>query len=244
MTTEELVAAVCPKIRDLGWAYYFDAETVAVGEALGLDVVHFYFLGRGGVLGDVEPEVVVSAFGYFSPALVTMMWNEGRAVLSPREAARIHWACAADLGRARFSELSGLEEYCRAAGAVSDAADSVGLALYAGFRAEGLVEDLPGRAMQLTALLRELRGGAHLLAVRASGLDARTAHFIKRPGDIAMFGWSEDDAPDLGPDATDALERAEALTDALVLPAYSVLDESGRRALAEGIDRIEGALVP
>jgi len=29
-----------------------------------------------------------------------------------------------------------------------------------------------------------------------------------------------------------------------VLPAYSVLDEAGRRALAEGVDRIEGALVP
>jgi hypothetical protein len=41
-----------------------------------------------------------------------------------------------------------------------------------------------------------------------------------------------------------ALERAEALTDTLVLPAYSVLDEAGRRALAEGVDRIEGALVP
>jgi hypothetical protein len=98
--------------------------------------------------------------------------------------------------------------------------------------------------MQLTAILREFRGSAHLLAVRASGLDARTAHFIKRPNDIAMFGWSEDDAPVIGPEQVSALERAEALTDTLVLPAYSVLDMAGRRALAEGIDRIEGALAP
>jgi len=244
MTPEELVATVCPKIRDLGWAYYFDAETVAVGEALGLDPFHFYVLGRGGVLGDVEPEVVAGAFGYFNPAVVALLWNEGRAILSPREAARVHWACAADLGRARFSELPGLEGFCAAAGAVNDAADSVGLTLFAGFHAEGLVEDLPGRAMQLTAILREFRGSAHLLAVRASGLDARTAHFIKRPNDIAMFGWSEDDAPVVGPEQVAALERAEALTDTLVLPAYSVLDEAGRRALVEGVDRIEGALVP
>jgi hypothetical protein len=59
-----------------------------------------------------------------------------------------------------------------------------------------------------------------------------------------MFGWSEDDAPVIGPDQVEALDRAEALTDTLVLPAYSVLDEAGRRALAEGVDRIEGALVP
>ena len=116
MTPEELVAAVCPKIRDLGWAYYFDAETVAVGEARRPRHFHFYVLGRGGVLGDVEPEVVAGAFGYFNPAVVALLWNEGRAILSPREAARVHWACAADLGRARFSELPGLEEVARPPG--------------------------------------------------------------------------------------------------------------------------------
>jgi len=244
MTTQELIDTVCPKVRDLGWAYYFDAETVAVGEALGLDVFHFYVLGRGGVLGDVEPEVVASAFGYFNPTMVELLWNEGRAILAPREAARVYWSCAADLGRARFSELPGLDAYCEAAGAVNDAADSVALPLFAGFHAEGLVEDLPGRAMQLTAILREFRGSAHLLAVRASGLDARTAHFVKRPGDAAMFGWSEDDPPAIGPDEIEAMDGAEQLTDELVAPAYGVLDETGRQALVEGIDRIEAALVP
>jgi hypothetical protein len=242
MTPETLVATVCPKIGDLGWAYYFDPATVARGEELGLDVFQFYFLGRGGVLGDVESEVVVSAFGYFNPSIVDAMWNEGRKHVAPREAARAHWACAAELGRTRLSGLDDLPEFCRAAGAVADAADSVGLALFAGFHAEPMVDDAPGRAMQLMALLRELRGSAHLLAVRASGLDAKTAHFIRRPGDIGMFGWTEDDAPGLGQDKVDALARAEALTDQLVTPAYAVLDDGGRQALVEGVERIEAAL--
>jgi hypothetical protein len=244
MTTEELLARVCPPIRDNGWAYYFVPETEAKGKELGLDLFQFYVLGRGGVLGDVEPEVVVSAFGYFSPTLLAPMWESAKTIVAPREAARAHFECCAELGRSRLDGVEGLEAYCAAAGAVNDAADSVGLPLYAGFHAEPLVDDVPGRAMQLTAVLRELRGSAHLLAVRASGLDARTAHFITRPNDGAMFGWSEDEAPTVGPEQRRAMEVADALTDTIVGPAYAVLDDAGSEALARGIDGIAAALAP
>jgi hypothetical protein len=244
MTTDELLARACPPIRDNGWAYYFVPETEAKGKELGLDLFQFYVLGRGGVLGDVEPEVVVSAFGYFNPTLLAPMWESAKAIVAPREAARAHFQCCAELGRSRLDGVEGLEAFCAAAGAVNDAADSVGLPLYAGFHAEPLVDDVPGRAMQLTAVLRELRGSAHLLAVRASGLDARTAHFITRPNDGAMFGWSEDDAPTVGPKQRQAMEAAEALTDAIVRPAYAVLDDAGSEALTRGIDGIAAALAP
>jgi hypothetical protein len=244
MTPEELVAAACPKIRDLGFAYYFVPETLAKGDALGLDLFHFYVLGRGGVLGDVESGVVASAFGYFNPTVVAQMWDSAKQRMAPRDAARLYFECAADLGRARFSDLAGLAEFCASADAVNQAADPVGLTLYAGFRAEPMVDDLPGRAMQLVSVLREFRGSAHLLAVRACGLDAKTAHFLQRPNDIGMFGWTEADAPELGQRQQDALVKAESLTDALVLPAYSVLDEAGGQALMAGLDQIEAALAP
>jgi hypothetical protein len=97
--------------------------------------------------------------------------------------------------------------------------------------------------MQLTALLRELRGSAHLLAVRASGLDAKTANFVKRPGDAAMFGWDADDAPVIDDEARARHAAAEALTDDLVRPAYAVLDDAGAQALLTGLAGIEAALV-
>ena len=244
VTTDELMAAVCPNIRDLGWTYYFVDETVQVGEAVGLDALTFYILGRGGVLGDVEPEVVTSAFGYFNPEMITTIWEAGRAILSPREAGRLHWACAADLGRKVFSDLPDIEGFCAAAGAVNDAADSVALTLFAGFHAEPLVEDLPGRAMQLLAILREFRGSAHLVAVRAQGIALKTAHAITRPNDMGMMGWSEADTPTIGEAERQAMARAEALTDDLVRPAYAVLDDAGRRSLVEGVDRIKAILVP
>ena len=50
---------------------------------------------------------------------------------------------------------------------------------------------ISGRAMQKAAVLRELRGSVHLVAVFASGLSDAQAHAIKRPGDVAVFGWEE-----------------------------------------------------
>lgn len=242
MTVDELIATACPKVRDLGWAFYFVPETAAKGQELGLDLFQFYFLGRGGVLGDVDPAVVTSAFGYFNPALVEQLWNAGRQQADPRKAALAFTDAAADFGRARFADVDGLDAFCTAADTVVGAADPAGLTVFAGAIGQPRADDAPARAMQLLALLRELRGSAHLAAVRSTGLDARTAHFIKRPADAAMFGWSADDAPEITDEDRARHERAEAVTDGMVRPAYGALDAPGRAALAAGVDAIEAAL--
>jgi hypothetical protein len=242
MTPEELVAVACPKISAMGWAFYFVPETFARGEELGLDGFSFYALGRGGVLGDVEPAVIASAFGYFNPALVATMWEAARKAAPPREAGHAYMECCAAFGRAHLSDVKGLDAFCDAADAVNNAADPVGLALYAGISSEPLVEDRPGRAMQLVSVLREFRGGVHLVALRATGLDAKTAHHIHRPNDGAMFGWSEDDAPTITADDRAKWKAAEELTDRLVLPAYAVLDAAGADALVAGLEAMESAL--
>ncbi|NBP51776.1 MAG: hypothetical protein EBU70_11500, partial [Actinobacteria bacterium] len=138
--------------------------------------------------------------------------------------------------------VAGLADFVAAADSVNAAADADGLALYSAFRSEPLVNDLPGRAMQLVAILREYRGSAHLVAVRAAGLTSKQAHFLKRPGDVKMFGWTDDDAPAMPADAAARLERAERITDDIVLPAYAVLDAAGRRALVDGATAIQSAL--
>ena len=88
MTPEELVAATSAQINSLGAIYYFHPDTIAHGkEALGLDGMRFYFIGRAGVLGDVEAPVVTAAFGYFAPAVVAKMWNSSKEKVAPRDAA-------------------------------------------------------------------------------------------------------------------------------------------------------------
>ena len=242
MTLDELIAATSPLLRDNGWAFYFTPETRAKGAELGLDGFQFYFLGRGGVLGDVEPAVVSAAFGYFKPSLVAHVWNAGRAIASPRDAGRAFMACCADHGRAKLAGVEGLAEFVAAAEQVNAAADPDGLSLYAATAAEPLADDLPARAMQLVTILREHRGSAHLIALRAVGLDTRTAHHAKRPGDGKTFGWAEDEAP-LVDDAVQAkMAEAEALTDRIVGPAFAVLDEAGQQAFVSGLQRLCAAL--
>ncbi len=242
MTPMELVNQVCPLFNDSGWAYYFTPDTQARGAELGLKGPMFYFAGRGGVLGDCDADVVTAAFGYFNPAVVRRAWESATAIKPAREIGRAHWECCAHLGRQKLAGVPNLEAFVRAADAVNSATEPDGLALYAAFKAEPMASDLPARAMQLVAILREFRGSAHLIAVRASGLTTKQAHFSKRPNDVAMFGWTPEDAPPLGDEVSAKMKAAERLTDEIVLPAYSVLDETQRTALLDGARAIKAAL--
>jgi hypothetical protein len=238
----ELLATACPIIRDTGWAFYFAPATQARAAELGLDGMQFYVLGRGGVLGDVESAVVSSAFGYFNPSLVAHVWNAAKSIVQPRVAGAAFMECAGEHGRAKLSGVSGLEAFVEAADAVNAAADPDGLALYAGTAAEPLADDLPARAMQLITVLREYRGSAHLAAIRAVGLDSKTAHHAKRPDDAKMFGWSEADAPVIDEAVQAKMDEAERLTDRIVAPAYAVLTQSQRQAFLSGLQSIATAL--
>ena len=242
MTPLELVRQACPIINDTGWAYYFTPETQAKGADLGLKGPMFYFAGRGGVLGDCDADVVTAAFGYFNPAVVRRAWESATAIRPAREIGRAHFECCAALGRQKLGGVANLAAFVDAADALNRAAEPDGLALYAAFKAEPMASDLEGRAMQLVAILREFRGSAHLIAVRASGLTTKQAHFSKRPNDVAMFGWTPEDAPTLGDDVTRRMKAAEDLTDELVLPAYSVLDARAAQALLDGAQAIKRAV--
>ncbi|MEY4175674.1 MAG: hypothetical protein RI900_2839 [Actinomycetota bacterium] len=244
MTDEELLAAACPMIGTLGSLFYFAPETVAVGEAHGLDRSKFYFLGRGGVLGDVDASVVSAAWGYFNPAVVKRVWDGAREVMSPRAGAALYFECAADLGRRRLQGVEGLDAFNAAAAAViaAGAAHADSMPLFAGIAAEPRVADAEGLAMQAIVVLREFRGSAHLLALRAVGLPSKLAHFVARPGDGRMFGWAEGDTPEID-DAHRALRaEAEALTDRIVRPAFAVLDQAQRAAFVGTLQHIAAAL--
>jgi hypothetical protein len=240
MTPLELVRTTSRTVNSAGDAFYFDPQTLERGKETGLDGFRLYFLGRGGVLGDVEPDVVVAAFGYFAPSVVHTMWDSARQIMDPRDAARLYLDAAADFGRRRLDGLEGLGAFNTAAEAVIGAVDRSGLALFAGIAAEPLPDDGPARAYRHVVTLRELRGSVHLLAVVANGLQPAVAHAIHRPDDVAMFGYAE--PPTVTDDDRARWERAEALTDALLEPWYAVLDDDGSRAFAHGVRTIADRL--
>jgi hypothetical protein len=237
MDTQKLIDEACPMIAEYGWSYYFEPTTIARGEKLGLDPFTFYFLGRGGVLGDVDASIVQSAFGYFNPAVLAAMWDAGRSKVPPRTAGQEYYEAAHEFARARLSGLGELDGFVAAATTVVTAArrEVAGLTLFAAASGVPLPSDAPAAALHQVTVLREFRGSAHLAAVVASGLSSRTAHFIRRPEMYTTFGWPDDDRPTVTDADTAALQAAEAQTDRIVAPAYAVLDDDGAAALLAGL---------
>ncbi len=242
---DQLVDAACPVFARVGSAWYFTPETVAVGKDLGLGAFRFYFLGRGGALGDVDWRVVSAAFGYFAPSLVDKMWTSARELCEVGVAAAAYWGSCADFGRRTLHGVSDLDRFCAAAERVVSTAiaDAGGLTLFAGYASLPLADDLPGRASQLVAVLRELRGSAHLVAVVASGLPTPIAHAIRRPDDVGTFGWGDGELPVPTDDDRRLLAAADEATDRVVAARFGALDGAGREALVAGARAI-GAAVP
>jgi hypothetical protein len=242
MNNQELLDAACPTINVFGAAYYFTPETLQAGKNINLGGMEFYVQGRAGQMGNCDPDAVSAAFGYFKPALLKSILEAARAKVEPRVAGAAHLEACAALGRAKLASLPQLEAFVAVLEKVNDAADPDSLALYAAIRTETLASDAPGRAMQLIAILREFRGSAHLVALRAAGIKSSTAHFIKRPDMWKQFGYTEDEAPEVTDVELQKMAQAEKLTDALVEPAYAVLTQDERKVLIDGLEAVKAAL--
>ena len=63
----------------VGSHFMLDGNTYKRGAELGFQGLDFYATGRGGVLGDVDADVVAAAFAFFEPGQVRTQWDAGRA---------------------------------------------------------------------------------------------------------------------------------------------------------------------
>lgn len=220
LTGDETVQAADRVLHDVGTAWMTHADTNARAVEYGYGKhFPFYFAGRGGVLGDVDADVVVAAMGWWHPGLVRLMWERGLAVAGARESAgRYAKACAAwaDDHLAGFphaDRLSALAEQ------VVDAVDVHGLPLFAGWRAEPRAEGGVGRMLQLVHVLREWRGSMHLVATTAAGLGPLEAILTNEGQQQArFFGW-RDELPDCD-HLKDRHVRAQEITDRLASATY------------------------
>ena len=239
MTPMECVRAIAGPVGKLGGAWMFDAGVHARGTELGLDTWAWYHCGRGGVLGQPDPSVVVAAFGFFPPALQTKAWNKGIAVMPAPDIAQEYAKACAEWGRRTFGG-GAVADPGRLADLLTTALDSaevMGLPLFAGWRAKlhaGPSDDPARLALALQAA-REHRGSCHLIAVTAAGVEPLQAVMSGRYGEsnAKFFGW-----PEPWPDPEEAKElmaQAERVTDDLVSPAYATLTEDERTELATGL---------
>jgi len=236
VTPEECVRGVAGPVGRLGGAFMFEASTFERGAELGLQPWSWYHLGRGGVLGNPHPSVVIATFGYFPPALQTKAWNKGIAVMDPAEAATEFAKTCAEYGRTRFA-VEGAERLADLLTKALDTVEVAGLPLFAGWlqKLHETATDGPGRLALALMAAREHRGGAHLVAVVAAGVPPLNAIMSGRYGEAnaEFFGW-----PKPWPDPAeyaDTMKAVEVTTDAMVRPAFEALTEDERAELVAGL---------
>ena len=239
MTPEATVRGVAGPVGRLGAGWMFDPATAERGKELGLSTWSFYHCGRGGVLGDCDASVVVAAFGFFPPDLQKKAWDKGRAALPVERIVDEYAACCADWGRRTFSSVAAAGRLADLLTAAARASGVMGVPLFAGWRARLLSPDAPAddpaRLALALQVMREHRGGLHLVAVAAAGIDPLQAVLSGRygAGNAEFFRW-----PQPWPDpalAQDAMAEAERVTDALVAPAYAALSPEDRAELVASL---------
>ncbi|WP_446222445.1 SCO6745 family protein [Nocardia sp. IBHARD005] len=228
-------AAVKQQVLELGGAFMISREARAFGETTGVAGFHgAYARGRGGVLGDVDADVVTAAFGFFEPGCVRAAWE---SVQMPAADAAVNYMLACrGFGQRKLAAFEQSDRLAELLRRVVEAAPSTGLPLFAGWRAMPVPEDGRAAVLQLTHVLRELRGGLHLVAVTANGLTPLQAILVAGspiydgPGHAKFLGWAEP-FETVTDDVRGRWEAAEKLTDELIAPCFDVLDEKERDEL-------------
>ena len=244
MNPRDLADHIAGPVGRLGAAFYFDPGTIAAGEALGLDAVAFYGLGRGGLLGDVEAADVERIFAFFAPRAIGHIWTRPRATHDPAEVAVAYLAAADDYSRRTFASLDA-DLVTRLAGAAHAAADADAPGarpLPDGYARMGRADDGLADAYRGVIRLRELRGALHTEALVVEGVAPIVACYLEGPGGFALHGFTEEDAPEVTDEDRAAYERAESRTSDLVAERLAVLTPEQGDDLAAGVAAMAAVL--
>jgi len=251
---------------------YFAPEVHAAFEAIGFgpgigEEGHLtapdlagYYCSRAGCMGQVPGEVVVAAFGVFSPALIVpnveLGWRtaDRAAVL----AARLQGA-ESFLARVLGND-AGIERATELLRRAGEAGPFGGRFLYAGLRSLPWPESRWGRLWRAADIVREYRGDSHIAAWVAGGLDPveaglLTEVYYRMPTKRYHTGrgWTDDeldaglerlrsrdliegDAVVFTAAGRELRDSIEAATDAQMAPMID--------ALGEDLDELVGLLAP
>jgi len=225
-------------VQTLGEAFMLESATRAAGRALGYDGWPFYLAGRAGVLGAAGPEIVTSVVAFFPPSFIEAQWKIALDAGPLPRAVAAYLAQCHRWGNEHLRNAPGLDRLCALAEKVISAAPIAGRPLFAGWAALPLPQGpdrCATRAAQLMQVLREHRGGAHMLAIAAAGLPPLTAVLADPASGIDVARYFRWPPPYAEPTAHEIAIRAEAerTTNALVGADLDVLSATERNELTD-----------
>ncbi len=222
MTPEEAAAATAPTVGGLPSGFMLDGATYVKAAELGFNGIDFYAAGRGGVLGEVDSDVVAAGFVFFNRATVKSAW-EGSAGVLPRDRSAAEFAgCAAAWADAHLGDDVDWARLADLVGRIIASASPALAPVFAGWRAMPVPSEPKQAALHQLNALRELRMARHGVAVVSCGVHVGDAVRHKSPHMVALFGW--DDTMVDGEGVETRWNDAEALTNHLLATDYAVLD--------------------
>jgi hypothetical protein len=224
----DVVKATSVPVHDIGTSAYLSPDIAGWAAEWGWsNPFAFYFAGRGGMLGEVGADVVTSAFGWFEPKAVHAMYSEGIGVAGAVTAAARMAEAHGRWGEKHYGDVKGLDAIVAVTEELVDGLEGSAIPLFVGWRDAPRSESPAGRAAQLMQILREWRGGIHLVATTAVGLSPLEAILTNEgPGQAKFFGWPEP-FPDFGP-IRQRHDEAEGITDRLCASALAAALDKGR----------------
>ncbi len=244
--TERVLKPIQQFVR--GWM--ITPKTEARASELGLRNGHdFWVVGRAGVLGDGDADVASAGLAFHAPSAVRAAWTALPAGLTPMAVATEYAKECTDWGRATLAvfdaaRMARLDALGRR---VLDAAPPTIGAVFAGWRALPQPYDVFERVALTAQVLREMRGGAHIIAIQACGLtplEAMLASNAAPPrsgpewADRMGFAGPYPDADQFRAARADA----ETLTSRIMARYLATLDEAELDEFAELVETTRNAI--
>lgn len=244
MDAQECARATRVVIVHRGGRFMVAPQMATQERALGIPPRSLYFRGRSAVLGDLPVPVVADLFGLFPGWLVELALTATTQKVPAERAVEAFTAACRDWGRHHLAEVPAADRLADLLFTVVDEADASALVLFSAWRGVPRPDDPPARLAHALMVARELRGGLHFAALRASGLgvvDALLSDPDVGPERLRQTGWRQQDvdravagltAPD---DARRRWHRAQDITDETFGMCLGVLDDRERAELSAGL---------
>lgn len=129
------VRSTSEPIHDIGTAIYLSPDVFVWAAEWGWsNPFAFYFAGRGGMLGDVGPDVVHAALGWFAASAVRAMYSEGVGVAGARGAAARMAEAHSKWGDSHYAGVEGLDDIAAVSEEVVGRLEGSAIPLFAGWR--------------------------------------------------------------------------------------------------------------
>jgi hypothetical protein len=208
-----------------------------------------WIVGRAGVLGNGDADVAAAGLAFLGPDHVRDAWESLPEGLSHRQVADAYAALCCRWGSTELSNfdearMTRLDHLGRR---IAEAADASIGAVFAGWRAQPQPDDVNGRVALTMHVLREMRGGAHIIAVNACGITPLQA-VLASPAPAPRSGapWAEHlgwTGPfDDGESYREARAEAERMTSRIISPIYGSIGDSALDEFAELVETTRNSI--